>query len=226
MQIDGASGGQQRTIARVLLADPDDEHRNRLASTLASSGCEVTCAVTGEEALRAATELQPGVVVLEVSLPGTCAYEVCRRLREQRGNDVVIVFVSGTRTESFDRVAGILIGADDYMIKPLAVDEFLARTSRLISRRPTQATTPVSRPSWELTRRERDVLGLLAQGLSQREIAERLVISHKTVGTHTEHIFTKMGVRTRSQAASLAHRHLSDLTASAGGGDLSRATIR
>jgi len=97
-------------------------------------------------------------------------------------------------------VAGILLGADDYLGKPLAHDEFLARVRRLLLRRAQPAPAP------KLTPREHDVLDLLAQGLKQKEIADRLVISGKTVGTHTEHIFAKLGARSRVQAVEAAHR--------------------
>jgi DNA-binding NarL/FixJ family response regulator len=200
MGVEGGFGG-------ILMTDPDERCRAEMSSLLRDAGYEPSGVASGEEALEAARSQRPRLIILEICLPGICGYEVCRRLRDEYAESVSIMFVSGTRTESFDRVAGILLGADDYLSKPLAADEFLARVGRLI-RRPATST---SNPAWRLTRRERDVLGLLEQGLSQREIADRLLISHKTVGTHIEHIFLKLGVRNRLQAVSLAHRyHLVD----------------
>jgi len=111
-----------------------------------------------------------------------------------------IIFVSGTRTEPFDRTGGILLGADDYLCKPLVADEFLARVGRLIQR-PGAVTNGAV-----LTGREREVLGLLGTGMRPKEIAEQLCISPKTVGTHLEHIFTKLGAKHRLQAVVLARR--------------------
>jgi DNA-binding NarL/FixJ family response regulator len=113
-----------------------------------------------------------------------------------------IVFVSGARTESYDRVAGLLLGADDYIVKPYAPDELLARVRHLV-RRSQAITSPVT---GNLTKREREVLRLLADGLRQDEIAERLFISRKTVSTHVANILRKLGVRTQTQAVALAFR--------------------
>ena len=142
------------------------------------------------------------MVILDVALPGVCGYEVCRELREEFGDVLPIVFVSGVRTEWFDRVAGFLVGADDYVVKPFAPDELLARVRRL-ARRWTPLATAVAA---KLTRRERQVLGLLLEGLEQEEIATQLVISPRTVSTHIENILRKLGVRSRAQAVALAYR--------------------
>jgi DNA-binding NarL/FixJ family response regulator len=144
----------------------------------------------------------PRLVVLEVALPGLSGYEVCHQLRNEFGEALPIVFVSGDRTEPFDRVAGFLIGADDYLIKPFAPDELLARVRRLARR---TAPVPASVAS-KLTNREMEVLRLLAEGLEQDDIARQLFITRKTVGTHIENIMRKLGVRSRSQAVALAYR--------------------
>jgi DNA-binding NarL/FixJ family response regulator len=188
------------TVGGILVADPEERSRAVICGYLRQAGHEVIELASGEEALEAASRQRPALVILEVCLPGICGYEVCRRLRDEYAEDISIVFVSATRTESFDRVAGILLGADDYLSKPLAADELLARVGRLI-RRP-RALNTMSR----LTEREREVLGLLQEGLRQREVAERLCISNKTVGTHVEHIYSKLGARHRLQAVALAQR--------------------
>jgi DNA-binding NarL/FixJ family response regulator len=112
------------------------------------------------------------------------------------------VFVSGERTESYDRVAGLLVGADEYLVKPVSPDELLIRVERLVGR-----STPVAPPvAAKLTRRELEILSLLAQGLHAAEIAARLFISPKTVSTHVDRILRKLGVRSRAQAVALAYR--------------------
>jgi DNA-binding NarL/FixJ family response regulator len=198
----GDSGmGLGANLGRVLVADPDECSRAVISGLLLEAGHEPIAVASGEEVLDAALRQRPRLVILEICLPGICGYEVCRRLRDDYGESVAIVFVSATRTESFDRVGGTLLGADDYLSKPIASDDFQARVGRLL--RHTDATDPGPR----LTSREREVLGLLGEGLTQKEIAGRLCISEKTVGTHIEHIFVKLGVHNRIQAVALARRH-------------------
>jgi DNA-binding NarL/FixJ family response regulator len=110
--------------------------------------------------------------------------------------------VSARRTEESDRVAGLLLGADDYLPKPIRLDHLLARVRRLLAHSPP--VTPSVADS--LTAREREVLSLLAEGLDPREIAGRLFITRKTVAKHIERILGKLGVHSRSQAIALALR--------------------
>jgi two-component system, NarL family, nitrate/nitrite response regulator NarL len=205
------------TAARILIVDGDHLSRGLMSRVLKRVGY-ITCeAETGEEALAAAKRERPALVVLEVLLPGVSGFEVCRELKDEFGEALPIVFVSGTRTESGDRVAGLLVGGDDYLVKPFDPNELLARVRRLLPPRLAGGETPR-----RLTRRELDVLSLLVEGLSQPEIAERLFISPKTVGKHIEHILPKLGVHNRAQAVALAvrdelienHRPAPDVTAS------------
>lgn len=185
----------------VLIADEDSSSRDQLADVLEAAGYEILQAATGEEALEAARKANPSIVLLEIPLGGLSGYEVCRALREVT-REMPIVFVSGARTESYDRVAGLLLGADDYIVKPYAPDELLTRVRHLV-RRSQSAASPVTT---SLTKREREILRLLADGLRQDEIAERLFISRKTVSTHVANIVRKLGVRTQTQAVALALR--------------------
>jgi DNA-binding NarL/FixJ family response regulator len=188
------------TLGEVLVADPDPAGRSFTTGLLREAGYQTVPVASGRQALNAARGEQLRLAVLEVELPDICGYEVCRRLRAEQGDALPIVFLSGTRTESFDRVGGILLGADDYLCKPLVADEFLARVGRLMQRPGAVKNRPA------LTGREREVLGLLSSGMRQKEIAEQLRISPKTVGTHLEHIFSKLGAKHRLQAVVLARR--------------------
>jgi DNA-binding NarL/FixJ family response regulator len=189
-------------IGSVLVADPDDVARAEIANVFEAAGYEVRQVATGEAALAAARDEAPGAVVLEVSLGTFSGYEVCRELRRSFGPELPIVFLSGVRTESYDRVAGLLVGADDYLVKPFAGDELLVRVRKLHSR-----PGPAAAGAAKLTKREEEVLGLLAAGLAQDSIADRLSISSKTVATHIERILSKLGVHSRAQAVALAYRH-------------------
>jgi DNA-binding NarL/FixJ family response regulator len=185
----------------VLIADDDEYVAELLRALIEAAGYDAVVAFTGDEALELARDETPSVAILDVNLPGVSGYEVCHELRRVHGPALPILFVSGDRTESYDRVAGLLLGADDYLVKPFAPDELLVRVRSLIRR---SAPAAVSRVS--LTSRELEVLTLLSDGLDQTAIAERLVISPKTVGTHLERILGKLGARSRAQAVAIAYR--------------------
>lgn len=187
----------------ILIVDDDPAMREFLSALLDQAGLPTCQAATGEKALADARRERPRLVLLDVRLPGVSGYEVCRGLRERYGEQLPIVFISGERVEPFDRAAGLLLGADDYVVKPFAPDELIARVRRLVTRFiPPKAET--DRP--KLTRRETEVLHLLANGLAQPEIATELVISSKTVSSHIQHILVKLGVHSRAQAVAAAHR--------------------
>lgn len=192
-------GGDGRHV--ILVADGDRAFRAFVTRVLATEGRRVREAATGRDALAAVEEDQVAVVVLEVRLEGPSGYEVCRRLREIRGQALPILFVSADRTESSDRIAGLLLGADDYLSKPVEPDELLARVRRHLLRLDTWNGAGV-----RLTSREHQVLRLLADGLGPTEIGVELGISAKTVATHVEHIYAKLGVHTRAQAVASAFR--------------------
>jgi DNA-binding response OmpR family regulator len=186
----------------ILIVDDDATFRAFVATVLEQAGYRTIEAGTGEEALEAVRFERPHLLVLDVRLPGLSGYEVCHQVRREFGESLPILFVSGERMESFDRVAGLLVGGDDYLVKPFAPDELLARVRCLVRRAPPATGTAIS----SLTGREAEILRLLAAGLEQGEIAERLVISPKTVAVHIGHINSKLGVHTRAQAVAAAFR--------------------
>jgi DNA-binding NarL/FixJ family response regulator len=192
----------------VLVVDDDSLSRALIVSLLERIGCEPHEAAAGDEALDVAEAVRPALVLLDIDLPRITGYEVCHELRDRFGHELSIVFVSGARVEALDRVAGLLIGADDYVVKPFDPDELVNRVRVLLrrhaARRPPTAS-PTS-PLAELTAREREVL-LLAGGKGQAEIAQELYISPKTVATHIQRTLAKLGVHSRAQAVALVHRN-------------------
>lgn len=199
----------QKTGAnQILIVDDDPPYRAFVSSLLERAGYVTGEASTGEEALAIAREQQPACVLLDVLLPVATGYEVCRELRDAYGEAFPIVFVTGERTEPADRVAGLLIGADDYIVKPFDSDELIARVRRLVARQEhlVQSSNGNGNDRFALTERERDVLALLADGLNQDAIAHELFISPKTVASHLQRILKKLGVHSRAQAVALAHR--------------------
>ena len=196
-------GGVSLRRETILIVDDDASTRAAIATMLGDAGYLTREADSGGGALRAARLEPPGLVLLDVNLPGMCGYEVCRLLRDEFGGQFPIVFVSGARTESFDRVAGLLLGANDYIAKPFPEDEPLARVQNLLGHRQLVAARALAS---RLTGRELQVLRLLSSGLGPDDIARLMVISPKTVGAHVEHIYMKLGVQTRAQAVAVAYR--------------------
>jgi DNA-binding NarL/FixJ family response regulator len=194
-----AHGGTKRATA--LVADPDPDARAEVSRLLTRLGCDVVEAATGNEVLAAADRDAPAIVVLDVSLADVSAYECTRVLRERYGEGLPIMLVSQHRVEPSDQVAGLLLGADEYMAKPLMGDVFTARARRLMLRAQWRA----SRRS-PLTPREQEVLSLLVAGVPACQIAEHLCITSKTTSTHIERILSKLGAHSRAQAVAFAVR--------------------
>ena len=191
----------------ILIVDDDGPFRELVSLLLERAGYAAAEAANGEEAFAAVSDERPAAVLLDVQLDGISGYAICRELRQRFGEQLPIIFVSGARVEASDRVAGLLIGADDYMTKPLDADELLARVGRALTRvdaaeRSSNGAGAASR----LTPRERDVLRLLAEGLGTDAIAKNLYISPKTVGTHVQRMLAKLDMHSRAEAVAFAYR--------------------
>lgn len=185
----------------VLIADQDGESRGRLGELLRGAGYDVLETERGDEAVELARSTAPAAVITDIALSGLCGYEVCHVLKSDLALRVPVVILTGIRTEPYDRIAGLLLKADDYIVKPYEAGELLVRLANLI-RSHASTTTPASR----LTKREEEVLELMSDGLRHNEIAHRLFISPKTVATHVEHILRKLGVRSKTEAVVVAYR--------------------
>jgi DNA-binding NarL/FixJ family response regulator len=188
----------------VLIADPDESSRSLLSGVLRNAGYLPLEAATGDEGLELARVNAPAAAILEIPLSGLSGYELCTALKVEFGADMPIIFLTGSRTESYDRIAGLLLGADDYVTKPYSAGELLVRLRNLLHRR---ADPDASRFARRLTKREHEVLALMAEGLQHDEIGQRLFISPKTVSSHVEHILRKLGARGRAQAIAIAYHH-------------------
>jgi DNA-binding NarL/FixJ family response regulator len=194
---------------QILVVDDDVDFRAFLRVALERAGFDVHEADDGAAAIAVARLTQPSLVVLDVRLPGISGYEVLRELHETVRPEMPVILVSGERTEKEDTIGGLLLGADDYLAKPFDPDELLARIRRSLGRGARAKPQPEDRstsPLAALSRRELQVLELLTDGLTQAEIAARLVLSPRTVGTHIQHILSKLDVHNRAQAVALALR--------------------
>jgi two-component system response regulator MprA len=161
---------------RVLVVEDDAHVREAVDRALRFEGYDVHTAVDGNDALLRVGDLAPDVIVLDVLMPGTDGLAVCRILRD-RGNHTPILMLTA-RHEVSDRVAGLDAGADDYLVKPFALDELFARVRALLRRSSITdgdevltvgdlVLDPSRRQAWrdgrelELTKTEFDLLELL-----------------------------------------------------------------
>ena len=125
---------------KILIADDDPQILRALRITLSARGYEVDTAADGREALKLATEGHPDIIVLDLGMPGLTGIEVIEAVRAW--STVPILVVSG-RSDSLDKVEALDAGADDYVTKPFAADELLARIRALGRRTPTAVDEPV-----------------------------------------------------------------------------------
>lgn len=128
----------------LLLVDDDDNLRSMLDAALSHNGYEVTALDNGRTALEEAPSVQPDLVILDVMMPDLDGFEVCRRLRSD-GNKVPVLFLTARDTVE-DKVRGLTLGGDDYLVKPFSLEELVARTQALLRRAGTAAAeSPVLR---------------------------------------------------------------------------------
>lgn len=119
--------------AHILIVDDDNRVTSALRRTLAYEGYQISVAANGEAALSIVRTRPPELVILDLMLPGIDGLEVCRRLRS--AGDGIAVLMLTARDAVADRVAGLETGADDYLVKPFASEELLARVKALLRRR-------------------------------------------------------------------------------------------
>ena len=139
--------------ARILVVDDDRRITAMLRRALAYEGYEVDLAPDGAKGLLSARDRPPDIVILDVMMPGLDGLEVCRRLRS--AGDVPILMLTA-RDEVPDRVAGLDAGADDYLVKPFALEELIARVRALLRRREGSTGTLLSFGDLRLDTARRD----------------------------------------------------------------------
>ncbi|MBB6669665.1 response regulator transcription factor [Cohnella nanjingensis] len=121
----------------IIVIDDDDKITSLLRRSLAFEGYEVTTAPNGQEGLHILAGRQMDLVILDVMMPQLDGWEVCRRLRAAGVSAPVLMLTA--KDDVQDRVKGLDIGADDYLVKPFALEELMARVRALLRRRPDQA---------------------------------------------------------------------------------------
>jgi two-component system OmpR family response regulator len=122
----------ENTNYRILVVDDESSISDLISTSLRFVGFEVRTAATGSEALTVAEEFKPHAVVLDVMLPDSDGFEVCRQLRSE-GLNIGVLFLTA-KDGMEDKVAGLTIGGDDYMTKPFSLEELVARLRALLRR--------------------------------------------------------------------------------------------
>ncbi|MBK5288015.1 MAG: response regulator transcription factor [Acidimicrobiia bacterium] len=117
---------------RLLLVDDEEHLRTMLAAALAHSGYEVETAGNGREALELTRTVLPDLILLDVMMPDLDGFEVCRRLRSEQCKTPIIFLTA--RDETGDKVRGLTLGGDDYLVKPFSLDELVARVDAVLRR--------------------------------------------------------------------------------------------
>jgi DNA-binding response OmpR family regulator len=144
-----AAGGREPLAPKILVVDDEPSLRDALSYTLRNEGYRVEVAATGAEAIQAVRRQKPQAVVLDVMLPGIDGLQVCRMLRAESTVPILLLSAKG---EEIDRVVGLEVGADDYLTKPFAMRELLARIRAMLRR--VDMMTPQSTDNAELPTRD------------------------------------------------------------------------
>ena len=202
---------------RVLLVDDHEMVRSGLEVFLEVSDdlALVGEAADGEEAVRLCDALHPDVVLMDLVMPRMDGIEATRAIRQAHPHTQVIALTSFKDEELVH--AALQAGAIGYLLKNASIEELSAAIRAAHAGRSTlapeavqalvDAATAPPAPGHDLSRREREVLALMVEGLNNREIAERLSISRSTVKSHVSNVLAKLGVDSRTEAVARAVQH-------------------
>jgi len=208
--------GQRAETARLVIADDHALARAGLRAMLTNQeGLEVIGeASNGREALELCCRLKPDLALLDVRMPEMDGLTTCHAIKQQcPATSIILITMHETLEYLLDALKA---GAVGYILKDISQEELIASVQcvlqgesllnkdivvQLLKRLSSEAPQQEEQSAGRLSTREREVLQLLAQGQTNREIAEHLVVSISTIKVHVEHILAKLGVSDRTQAA-------------------------
>ena len=200
-------------MAKILIVD---DNPNYLGDALPMYGYEVDIAKNGVEALHKLTSNESNVkfdlVLLDVMMPKMDGWQTLKYIRNNdKIKTIPIIMITAVNEES-KQIMGLKTGADDYITKPFILPNLLARIDAVLRRSSWNKKTlneqniniPIDADVEQLTKREKEVISMLAQGASNKEIADKLFVRDVTIKTHLNAIFKKLKVTNRTQAVLLA----------------------
>jgi len=181
---------------RILVVDDEPDIRRLVSEALEATGYDVQVAANGDEAIRAASQYIPDLVLLDIMMPDMDGFTVYERLRA-RPVDLrsPIIFLTARR-EINDKLLGFEKGAADYITKPFHIKELLARVKVHLH----EGEAPKTDVPSPLTEREREVVKLLASGKTYKQVAHALQVSQSTIRNHLHNVYHKLEVVDRAQA--------------------------
>jgi DNA-binding NarL/FixJ family response regulator len=204
-----AVGGKDRK--RLLLIDDDPNLILLVRDYLEFRGYEVLTADNGKEALNLLSQNLPDMIICDIMMPEMDGYALIENVRQdQRTSWIPVLFLSA-RGQSQDRIKGLNLGADVYMVKPFEPEELVAQvesslrqTNRLLLYTDGMGddSSPIQVPATvELTPTELKVVQLVARGLANREIALQMNVSQRTIESHVSNMLGKTGLSNRTELA-------------------------
>lgn len=210
----GAAADQSPRVEKILVIDDDAKMRRQIAALLASEGYQTVEAHNGREGVALAFKEKPDLVVCDITMPEMNGHRVLQALREEATMAAVpFIFLTGWG-EKEDLRAGMNLGADDYLVKPVEPSDLISAVAARLRRRKQAGAgrsasvadaTPVAlEKALGLTPREAEILSWVVQGKTNPEIGTILGIQLTTVKKHLESTFVKLGVENRTAAVTLA----------------------
>ncbi len=194
---------------RLLLIDDDPNLILLVKDYLEFRGYEVIPASNGREGLEAMRNFTPDLIICDVMMPEMDGYTFVETIRSNSATDWVPVIFLSARGQTADRVRGLTTGADVYMVKPFEPEELVAQveaslkhTDRLLQMQ-NLGIQPIMKldREIELTPTETKVIQYVAKGMSNREIAEVLGVSQRTIESHVSNMLSKTGLHNRTELA-------------------------
>ena len=193
-------------MKKILIVDDEQDIVESLKFVLEAADYTCYYAYNGEDGLRLAKEIIPDLIILDVMMPNMDGWQTLKAIRSNEDTKHLPVIMLTAVNEDQKMVSGLKNGADDYIVKPFILPNLLARMEAVLRRsvRQSEPKTKKNISLTPLTAKEKEVLELVSQGFSNKEIADKIYVREVTVKTHLNSIFKKLKVTNRTQAVLLA----------------------
>lgn len=194
--------------ATVLVIDDNPINLDVLCDYLSTMGVKVLVKIDGESGIETAMRKQPDIIILDILMPVMDGYETCRRLKSEPTTQAIPVIFASALNETIDKLKGFEVGGVDYISKPFAVEEVLARLENCVKlHRQINEKRKISSQNreekiafYQLSEREIKILQLYASGSTRSEMAEKIYLSENSIKWYLKELFIKLNVKNRAQA--------------------------